>query len=56
MRQEIESGTHREVSVGAVYATLDRLEKKGYEKSWFGEPTPSAVDVPSVSLQSPRKE
>jgi len=40
VRQEIESCTHREVSVGAVYATLDRLEKKGYVKSWFGEPTP----------------
>lgn len=40
VRQEIESCTHREVSIGAVYATLDRLEKKGYVKSWFGDPTP----------------
>jgi PadR family transcriptional regulator, regulatory protein PadR len=40
VRQEIELRTKREVSVGAVYATLERLEKKGYVKSWRGEPTP----------------
>ena len=39
VRQEIELRTHREVSIGAVYATLDRLEAKGYVKSHFGEPT-----------------
>jgi DNA-binding PadR family transcriptional regulator len=40
VRQEIESCTGREVSIGAVYATLDRLEKKGCVKSRFGDPTP----------------
>ena len=40
MRQEIEGRTNREVSVGAIYATLDRLEAKGYVKSRLGEPTP----------------
>lgn len=30
----------REVSLGSVYTTLDRLEQKGYLKSWFGDPTP----------------
>ncbi len=40
VRQEIELRTHREVSIGAVYATLDRLEAKGYVKSRLGEPTP----------------
>ncbi|HEY6185486.1 MAG TPA: helix-turn-helix transcriptional regulator [Terriglobales bacterium] len=40
VRQEIESRTKREVSIGAVYATLDRLETKGYVKSYLGEPTP----------------
>jgi len=40
VRREIESRTKRDVSIGAVYATLDRLEKKGYVKSWRGEPTP----------------
>ncbi|MFZ0745582.1 MAG: PadR family transcriptional regulator [Terracidiphilus sp.] len=40
VRQEIEIRTHREVSIGAVYATLDRLESKGYVKSHRGDPTP----------------
>jgi PadR family transcriptional regulator PadR len=40
VRQEIEVRTGREVSIGAVYATLDRLEGKGYVKSRTGEPTP----------------
>src|SRR5260370_31888302 len=40
VRQEIEFRTHREVSIGAVYATLDRLEAKGYVKSHHGDPTP----------------
>jgi PadR family transcriptional regulator, regulatory protein PadR len=40
VRQEIEFRTKRDVSIGAVYATLDRLERKGYVKSCLGEPTP----------------
>src|SRR5271156_1961001 len=40
VRQEIELRTQREVSIGAVYATLDRLETKGYVKSHRGDPTP----------------
>lgn len=40
VRQEIESRTKREVSIGAVYATLGRLETKGYVKSFRGDPTP----------------
>ncbi|MGA2537468.1 MAG: helix-turn-helix transcriptional regulator [Terracidiphilus sp.] len=40
VRQEIEARTHREVSIGAVYATLDRLETKGYVASHRGDPTP----------------
>lgn len=40
VRQEIEFRTKREVSIGAVYATLDRLEAKGYVNSHLGEPTP----------------
>jgi PadR family transcriptional regulator, regulatory protein PadR len=30
VRREIESVTGREIAIGAVYATLDRLEEKGY--------------------------
>ncbi len=33
VRQELEERTDRAVSLGAVYATLDRLENKGYLKS-----------------------
>jgi PadR family transcriptional regulator, regulatory protein PadR len=40
VRQEIEFRTKRDVSIGAVYATLDRLERKGYVKSYLGDPTP----------------
>jgi PadR family transcriptional regulator, regulatory protein PadR len=40
VRQEIEARTGRDVSIGAIYATLDRLEAKGYVKSQLGEPTP----------------
>jgi PadR family transcriptional regulator PadR len=38
-RREIETRANREVSIGAVYATLDRLQDKGYVKSFMGEPT-----------------
>ncbi len=40
VRQEIQSRIQREVSIGAIYATLDRLEAKGYVKSSHGDPTP----------------
>jgi DNA-binding PadR family transcriptional regulator len=39
VRQEIEARTGRAVSIGAVYATLSRLEEKGYIKSKLSEPT-----------------
>ena len=39
VRQEIESRTGRDVSIGAIYATLSRLETKGLVKSRAGEPT-----------------
>ena len=40
MRQEIEEATGRVCSIGALYTTLDRLEKKGFVKTWMGDPTP----------------
>lgn len=40
IRQTVTEATDRDVSIGAVYATLDRLERKGYLKSWQGEATP----------------
>ena len=36
----VAEATGRDVSIGAIYATLDRLERKGYLKSWQGEATP----------------
>ncbi len=40
IRQNIESGTGRRCSLGALYTTLDRLEDKGFIKTWMGEATP----------------
>ena len=36
---EIEASLGRSVSVGSVYITLDRLERKGLVSSRLGEPT-----------------
>ena len=40
IRQEIEHATGRGCSIGALYTTLDRLEVKGFVKTWMGDPTP----------------
>ncbi|MEL6868291.1 MAG: helix-turn-helix transcriptional regulator [Pseudomonadota bacterium] len=39
IRDEIESRSGRPVSIGALYPTLSRLEKKAYVTSSIGEPT-----------------
>lgn len=39
VRREIEERTGRTVSIGAVYTTLGRMEKKGLVRSRMGEPT-----------------
>ena len=39
IRGEIESCTGRSPSIGAVYATLDRLQLKGYVSSKLADPT-----------------
>lgn len=39
-RQELLDQAKKDVSVGAIYTALDRLEQKGFVKSWTGEPTP----------------
>jgi PadR family transcriptional regulator PadR len=43
VRRELEEVTNRDVAIGAVYATLDRLEAKGLVTSTRA----SAADVPS---------
>src|SRR4026207_1320493 len=40
IRKTVATAKRGEVSIGAVYATLDRLERKGYIKSRQGEATP----------------
>jgi DNA-binding PadR family transcriptional regulator len=40
IRQEVERNTRRACSVGSLYTTLDRLEKKGLVKTWMGDATP----------------
>lgn len=37
--REIEERMGREVKLGSVYATLERLERKGFVASELGEPT-----------------
>ena len=39
IREEIESTTGRQCSLGALYTTIDRLEKKGLLKTWMGDAT-----------------
>ena len=39
IRQEIDSRTNRSPSIGAVYTTLERLERKGFVSSYIGEAT-----------------
>lgn len=40
VRKEIEATTGQPVSIGAIYTTLRRLEKKGYVSARMGDPSP----------------
>jgi PadR family transcriptional regulator len=40
IRREIHERTDRDVSIGAVYTTLERLEQKGLVSSRVADPTP----------------
>ena len=40
IRREIAERAERDVSYGAIYATVERLEQKGFVKSEIGESTP----------------
>lgn len=37
--QRVEERTGKARSLAAIYATLDRLQRKGLVSSWWGEPT-----------------
>jgi len=39
IRKAIENATGRRCSIGALYTTIDRLEKKGFIDTWMGEAT-----------------
>jgi PadR family transcriptional regulator PadR len=39
IREQIEGGTGRKCSIGALYTTIDRLEAKGLLQTWMGEAT-----------------
>jgi PadR family transcriptional regulator PadR len=39
IRQELLDQAGKDVAIGAIYTGLDRLEQKGFVKSWTGEPT-----------------
>ncbi len=40
VRDEIRQRTGRRVTPGAIYPTLDRLERKGLVRSYAGDPVP----------------
>lgn len=39
IRREVEARSSRKLSIGAVYTTLERLQRKGYVRSRIGEAT-----------------
>jgi DNA-binding PadR family transcriptional regulator len=39
IREEMEKVSQRACSIGALYTTIDRLEKKGLLKTWMGGAT-----------------
>ena len=40
IRREVEEATGKRCSIGALYTTLDRMESKGFVKTWMGDATP----------------
>lgn len=46
IKQEIDERTGKDTNLGAIYATTDRLEKKGYVASRLGDPTPERGGKP----------
>lgn len=41
IREEIEAATGRKCSLGALYTTIERLERKGLLETWMGDATPT---------------
>lgn len=40
IRQTLFEQAEKDVAIGAIYTGLDRLEQKGFVRSWHGDPTP----------------
>jgi PadR family transcriptional regulator len=40
IREQIEATTGHKCSIGALYTTIERLEKKGMLTTWMGDATP----------------
>jgi DNA-binding PadR family transcriptional regulator len=40
IRLELLERAGKDIAIGAIYTGMDRLEQKGFVKSWTGEPTP----------------
>jgi DNA-binding PadR family transcriptional regulator len=40
VREAVSERLGRDCAIGAVYTTLQRLEDKGFVRSWMSEPTP----------------
>ncbi len=40
IQQRLEDKAHRSATLGGIYRALNRLEKKGYVRSWMGDITP----------------
>jgi len=39
IRHELLTKAKKDVAIGAIYTGLERLERKGFVRSWLGEPT-----------------
>jgi len=51
IRREIEGSTKGRCSIGALYTTLDRLEAKGFIKTWMTDPTPQRGGRPKRKVR-----
>jgi PadR family transcriptional regulator, regulatory protein PadR len=41
IRRELLSKAKKDVTIGAIYTALERMERKALIESWLGEPTPT---------------
>ena len=40
IQEQLEQSAGRRATLGAIYAALDRMERKGLVESWLGDPQP----------------